>query len=169
MTVSISSAIRLSAYLFLGSCFAAIGIGKMCGPSPILRSLENVRLAHIPSITISGPEEKPSLVDLKTGVLFPFALPQGEILEWASCSPWHDELDQRQIAGHWSSRSGEGESKLATEFGLARFNFPDGKPLNRIPSEITPMSAPCWYPGTTAKILFAAGDGTLYRFDSEIK
>ncbi|MDB5349213.1 MAG: hypothetical protein JWN86_460 [Planctomycetota bacterium] len=167
MRFSASFAVRFLGCFAAGSCLFAIAIGRMCGPVPTLRSIEKLRLIHMPNITPARSDEKLSFLDTESGRSMPVNLPPGETVEWASCSAWQDEQGQRQIVGRWKSRSGDGAEKLVNEFGLARFSFPEGKPLNRIPLEINPKSTPCWYPGTTAKILYSASDGGLYRFSFE--
>ncbi|MDB5348894.1 MAG: hypothetical protein JWN86_141 [Planctomycetota bacterium] len=160
-------AVRFTGCFAAGSCLVAIAIGRMCAPAPSLRSMEKTRLIHMPIITHAKPDERLSFLDTESGRSIPVDLPPGETVEWASCSPWHDAQGRRQFVGRWESRSGDGAAELVNEFGLARFSFPDGEALNRIPLEITPRGTPCWYPGTTAKILFTASDGGLYRFAFE--
>jgi hypothetical protein len=90
-------------------------------------------------------------------------LPTDERLDYAACSPWRDEQGRSQVAGRWSRgiRSGGGE------LGIARLSFPDGEILDQVMTKSIPIGAPCWYPGTTARILFASGDGRLYEYAFE--
>ncbi len=84
-----------------------------------------------------------------------------ELIEYASFSPWRDEAGRYQVVGRWSwdFRTESPDNS----YGLARMTFPDGEVLDHIETEVVPVSAPCWYPGTQARVLFAAGDGKLYR------
>jgi hypothetical protein len=106
-------------------------------------------------------------LDPETGRVVRPGLPEGEMFDQVSCSPWVDDRGRWQAVGRWSSGSGEAEDRALHEVGLARFTFPGGEALDRIPTEIVPAGPPCWFPGTEARVLFAAGDGQLYRVDFE--
>jgi hypothetical protein len=164
MKISISGMMRWSIRLAVASCVVAIAVGRMCAPAPTMRSLEAARFVSMP--TVRG-DALLRLLDTQTGVLASLELPSGDILEHAACSPWHDETGKSQVVGLWRTRSGEGNQRVTTEFGLARFNFPGGECLDRVATNILPEGKPCWYPGTTARILFASNDGGLYRFAFE--
>jgi hypothetical protein len=92
-------------------------------------------------------------------------IPSGSIFDYASCSPWRDERGRSQVVGRWSSDPSaiHGEN----DFGLARLSYPDGEMIDRIVTEVVPVSAPCWFPGTGTRVLFAAGDGRLYQYEFE--
>ncbi|HEY2157494.1 MAG TPA: hypothetical protein VGH33_17840, partial [Isosphaeraceae bacterium] len=80
-------------------------------------------------------------------------------------SPWRDENGRCQVVGRWSW--GFRTEAADTSLGLARMTFPDGEVLDHVETEVVPVSAPCWYPGTRARVLFAAGDGKLYQYAFE--
>ncbi len=145
----------------------AIGIGRMCGRSPDARCLERVKFVNFPLTARPFSEPDLRFVDVDSGMESLLGVPEGDALDLAAASPWHDDRGNGQVVGRWSSRSGKEDDLVLHEFGLARFTFPEGKPLNRIPTEITPTGRLCWLPGTAARILFAAGDGALYRFSFE--
>jgi hypothetical protein len=71
------------------------------------------------------------------------------------------------VVGRWSQFRGKPDDLVVGYLGLARYSYPDGAVLDRVETEILPFRAPCWYPGTGARVLFAAGDGRLYRFSFE--
>lgn len=54
--------------------------------------------------------------------------------------------------------------------GLARISYPDGEILDQVSLEVVPLSSPCWLEGTSARVVFGAADGKLYRlaFESAI-
>lgn len=56
---------------------------------------------------------------------------------------------------------------MSTDFGIARYAFPSGQMLDHVSTETVPVGPPCWYPGIRARILFAAGDGSLYHYAFE--
>ncbi len=53
--------------------------------------------------------------------------------------------------------------------GLVRMSLPEGKILDKIDMTDAPLStcAPCWFPGTLARVLCSGGDGRIYRVDFE--
>lgn len=167
MRLSGSVIFRAMGWLAAGSFVVAIAVGRMCAPTPVLRGVEAARFWNVPSRTPGHAESSPAFVDLGTGDPLMLPLPRGEALTQPACAPWKDESGGTQVAGAWRRVSGDDAALVTSEFGLARFSFPGGEPLDRVPSDIIPEGAPCWYPGTTARILFAAADGGLYRFAFE--
>ncbi len=85
----------------------------------------------------------------------------GDLIEYASFSPWRDETGSCQVVGRWSWGF-QGDSSDSS-YGLARVTYPTGEVLDHVETEVVPVSNPCWYPGTRARVLFAAGDGKLYQ------
>ncbi|MBX6316444.1 MAG: hypothetical protein IRY99_26565, partial [Isosphaeraceae bacterium] len=108
--------------------------------------------------------QKPRLLDLVTGRLELLPLPEGEYLAQASLSPWRDRRGERQLVGRWSCFDPKGSVHGG---GLARFRFPSGEAIDRVDMDLLPRSPVCWYPGTRARVLFAAADGQLYQFAFE--
>src|SRR5206468_569384 len=103
----------------------------------------------------------------ETGEIRRFRSPTGDRFDYASCSPWQDEEGQYQVVGRWSELSADGPSADVDEFGLARYTLPSGRVLDRVPLDVVPASPPCWFPGFTARVLYAASDGLLYRLSFE--
>ncbi|HWE39342.1 MAG TPA: hypothetical protein VG406_22520, partial [Isosphaeraceae bacterium] len=91
-------------------------------------------------------------------------LPDGQVLRHASVSPWVDESGKPQVIGRAVRRAGDPAPDLLS---LVRMTFPEGRVLDRVAVGVLPASAPCWAPGTRARIVFGGGDGRLYRFDFE--
>jgi hypothetical protein len=52
---------------------------------------------------------------------------------------------------------------------MVRMTFPDCDVLDRVDLDESPLpnGPPCWFPGTVARVLYAGGDGRLYRLDFE--
>jgi hypothetical protein len=48
---------------------------------------------------------------------------------------------------------------------LARCTYPAGRILGRVALRRMPAGPVCWSPGRAGRILFASGDGRLYRYD----
>jgi hypothetical protein len=145
----------------------AICVGRVVGSFPTWRRLQPAGLAainpYVSGYTTTGLE----YLDLETGRVERFDLPEGDLLDEASWSPWRDERGRSQVVGRWAKRTGTGVNLLGRDFGLARYSFPDGEVLDQISTTVAPNSAPSWLPGTLARVLFAANDGCLYRFDFE--
>jgi hypothetical protein len=108
------------------------------------------------------------LLDTETGAVVarPSSSPD-RIIAYSSCSPWQDDSNRSQIVATWreSGTSTWGDSGGC---GLARFSFPDNVMLDRIPCWPVPASPAAWLPGRSARILFAASNGDLYRCDLEV-
>ena len=160
------NAVRIFAYSLVVLTAVAAGIGRMNPPPPILRTPR-------PALRVEPDgRRKPSawnvgyrLKDPATGRLEHFAAPGGHRLNHASCSPWRDSDDRSQLVAQWVSFEGRGNDALPSGSGIARYSIPDGEVLDRVQIESPPTSPPCWYPGTEARVLYAAGDGWLYHYN----
>jgi hypothetical protein len=120
----------------------------------------------INAFDISQPGLDSLLLDARDGGLGPLPGSLGYAIENATCSPWVDDRGRSHVVGRWKDWHGEGPiHRGARSFGLARFTLPDGELLDHVALEVLPASRPCWFPGTTARVLFACGDGRLYRHD----
>lgn len=155
------------AFLFLAVSVVAIGLGRMFPENPRGRLLDVCSQVYVSPFASPPDCKSVRFLEPESGKLTQLELPESDVLDQASCSPWHDERGDVQVVGRWSRRLGSGMSALGDGFGLARVTYPSGRVLERFETSVVPASPPCWFPGTTAKILFAAGDGMLYRFAFE--
>ncbi len=142
----------------------AVGLGRLHPSQPLPRIAASVDHVGLPSYTKQRLESSADYLDLRAGDVRQFDLPPGDSLENQSFSPWRDANGQSQVVGRWGQRGG---SASENESGLGRYTFPDGEALDRIPTDFLPMGLPCWFPDRSARVLFAAGDGKLYRVDFE--
>jgi hypothetical protein len=160
-------ALRAAALAGLLLFVVAVGVGRMVPPGPDARVLSG----HPPVLLERDGAARglpgTYFLDAATGRSEELRLPSGDLLENASCSPWLDGEGHRQVVGRWSQFGGKPGDLVISHLGLARYSYPDGAVLDRVETEILPFRAPCWYPGTGARVLFAAGDGRLYRFSFE--
>jgi hypothetical protein len=106
-------------------------------------------------------------LDPEAGRIEPRPLPEGEVLDCARGSPWRDSRSRWQVAGRGWSFSGPRRNPITSAYSLALYEFPGGAVRDRVEMEHLPTGAPCWEPGTSARVLFAAGDGALYWHDFE--
>jgi hypothetical protein len=158
---------RVFVFGFIALNVVAIGVGRMVGPAFTWRRLEPVRRAAINAYLAGQTTPGLRYLDLESGSMECFDLPQEDHVDEASWSPWRDDRGRSQVVARWRSRSGQGVDVLGRKFGLARYSFPDGEVLDRVNCDLAPGSPPCWLPGLAARVLFAANDGNLYRFDFE--
>jgi hypothetical protein len=114
---------------------------------------------------VPDPDDAPTLVDVETGRQTRVPLPIGDVLSELSSAPNLDMQGRRLVVGRWAEVMGISIGALGQRFGLARVALPSGDVLDRVPTEILPISPPCWYPSSTSRILFTSGDGRLYQFD----
>ena len=166
MTISLGSMIRLVVLIVVGSSILAVGVSRLDPPKAPKRFLRPVTSFQLDEFLVPVDKRESCWLDSETGdkTMGPV---EDDILDFASCSPWVDDLGRRQVVGRWSNRMWRGTNTVINEHGLGRFSFPDGRILDRIPSEVFPKGPPCWVPGMPARVVFAAGDGQLYRFDFE--
>src|SRR5947209_8169861 len=158
MQFSLTSLVRLVVFVGLALCAVAVGLGRLVPPPPRWRSLQPTRTFHLPSPVPGWVDDRPAFLDLETGRTRRLALPEGDWLDLARCAPWADERGESQVVGRWGSRSGSGTDRLSNGIGLGRFSCPEGRALDRVPVAAVPTGPPCWFPGTSARVLFAAGD-----------
>ena len=149
-------AARCVTYAAAGLVLLAIALGRM-HPRESPRRVPAAPQAGLGDL-IAGI--RATRIDLETGRLVGLDLPAGERVDLASGSPWADEGGS-QVVGRWSRRDAY---DLPSGQGLVRLGLPGGRLLDRVETEILPVSPPCWYPGMTARILYAACDGALYHF-----
>ncbi len=158
---------RLAVLATIGLCLLAVRLGQLCGPEPDLRRLQPAGYGCLSKDFRETQSLCPSFVNLETGDVRHLPLPSGEGLDRASVAPWRDARGRSQVVGVWWRQRGQGINRVTEAFGLGRFTFPDGEPLDRLPTNVLPSSPPCWLPGTRARLVFAGCDGSLYRFAFE--
>ncbi len=138
-------------------------VGRLMGPELGRRRLRNTSLGPVVCLQ---KDDRRDVVFLngRRGELVSMPLPQGHRLDSAALSPWQDGLGQGEVAGLWVAISGEGNHRVRSGFGLARFRYPDGELLNRVTTDVLPGGPPCWTGALGDEIVFASGSGRLYRF-----
>lgn len=163
MRISVGGPVR--AVLLLGAVYSmvAVGLGRTAPKPTEFHLLSAGRWFGINEYHLTQKDHHSLLLDSTTGACSRLELPDGDRLDYAVTAPWQDEEGGRQLVGRWRRRSPE--RGLALGFGLARYAYPSGQILDRISLDVMPMGFPCFLPGRHARVLFAAGDGVLYRVD----
>ena len=87
----------------------------------------------------------------------PIRLPDGDRWSFVSVAPAAGPRGELEAVGRWVN------PKRDDFGGWGVFRVSDGAVLTRIATEIPPTGRPCWVPGQPRTILYAAGDGQLYR------
>ncbi len=80
-----------------------------------------------------------------------------------SVSPWCDaEGNTVGVCSSFRSAATGAEQSFG---GLARLRLPEGEAIDEVKLDLLPMGRVCWVPAHPGRILYAAGDGQLYRHD----
>ncbi|MDR3634823.1 MAG: hypothetical protein P4L84_13545 [Isosphaeraceae bacterium] len=165
MMTSLGTLVRGTLLMLALACGLAVSTARLM-PRPA-----GFRLWQVPRhAAINGgffaPTHSPTEVfNTETGRFVTFRLPDGEALQWAGFSDWVDDEGESQVVGRWTSRAGNHGDATLEDVGLGRFSFPSGRALDRVRLEKAPVSLPCWYPGSTSRVLYASADGGLYRYE----
>jgi hypothetical protein len=101
------------------------------------------------------------LIDRQSGRCLPMPLPVEDRWTTLSVSPWSAEEGGGDAVGLCSSL--HAQSGHDGFLGLALLRLPEARVVERLPMDVLPTSRPCWVPDRPGSILFAAGDGQLYR------
>jgi hypothetical protein len=151
----------------LGVVAMAIALGQRHPPVPAHRSPRPDRQVWISGYLI-GDQRNSYLFDAETGLTIPLTLPAGAgaggELTVASGSPWREDDGTWQIVGMWRRRL-NGVSGPWKEASLVRLSQPGGTILERVEPEVYPNGPPCWFPGTSARVLFTGTDGRLFAWE----
>ncbi len=166
MKVAMALMIRMMGVMGLALCGLAVWMGHTVPETP-LRQMDQRQFVFLKRSLQNVSDQTSQMVDGDTGLVQRLNLPPKERLEDASLSPWRDESGEYHVVGRWSRLAGEGWGVTSSNFGLARLSYPSGEVLDRLETEILPVGAPCWLPGTTARVLFASSDGVLYHYSFE--
>jgi hypothetical protein len=153
--------------VFLAFTTAAILTGRLARSSGENRVVISATPQLVSGLYLGDAARPPERLDPGANYLNPLSpLSDGGTLSHASYAPWRDQNGRSQIVGRWTRAVGE-HPVGAGPVGLIRLSMPDGEILDRIQTDVICNSPPCWYPGTRARVLFAATDGGLYQFAFE--
>jgi hypothetical protein len=170
MRLSPLAFVRPAAFLMAGLTAVAVALGRGAPEAAAVHHRQPVRYHAINWYLFQQNDPTPRLLDAETGRLERVVFPDSGCLEYASCSPWRDDRGQVQFVGRWNEASGRSPGKLGLRqdlglgLGLARYTYPGRQMLDRVTLDVVSGSVPCWSPGLSPVIVFAATDGRLYRY-----
>jgi hypothetical protein len=159
--------VRLAMVGLLALCGVAVLLGRSFPPRPARRAPGHPSFVYVNGYLLGLASEALQRLDPETGMIEPLPLPEGDVMECARGSPWRDSRGRWQVAGRGWTRSGPRRNPITRGYCLALYEFPGGAVLDRVETEYLPTGAPCWEPGNSARVLFAAGDGAIYWHDFE--
>lgn len=159
--------LRSVALMMIVLTMSAIGVARFHPKGAGWRILQASTWVNLDNQYMANEVGESIWLDVEDGRVSRLNLPEGETVEFASCSPFRDDKGRAQAVGRWATRTKVGTDTVVGAYGLARFTYPDGEILDRVTTDILPKGAPCWYPGTKARILFSAINGRLYHHNFE--
>jgi hypothetical protein len=161
--------VRLAMAGLLALSGVAVLVGRLFPPGPAQRVPGHPSYVYVNSHLLGLGFREALRLDPEAGRIEPLPLPEGEALDFARGSPWRDSRGRWQVAGRGWTRSGRKRNPTPRGYCLALYEFPGGAALDRVEAEDLPAltGPPCWEPGTSARVLYPAGDGALYWHDFE--
>jgi hypothetical protein len=161
----LSGLVRLSWFVMLGSVATAVAVGRYYVPEGRHLRREAVALREVNGYLVGDESPGCRFLDPETGRYARMAIPGGDSLLFAQVTPWRDGRGRSQVVGRWMGRDrGDGGAR---GFGLARYSYPSGEVIDRIPVEVAPAAPPAWFPDLSARLIYAGTDGRLYRLAFE--
>jgi hypothetical protein len=159
--------VRLTMAGLLALSGVALLVGRSFPTRPAQRAPGHPSFVYVNSHMLGLGSRELQRLDPEAGRIEPLPLPEGEMLDCARGSPWRDSRGRWQVAGLGWTRSGSWGNPITWGYCLALYEFPGGAVLDRVETEHLPAGPLCWEPGTSARVLFAAGDGAVYWHDFE--
>jgi hypothetical protein len=154
----------LFVFLLAGTALLALGVAQF----------DSSRLPEVPTLSLRWDTLSPDcwsryqrqqgfyLIDRVSGSSNLVPLPQEDQWGLLSVSPWSDAEGKSEVVGHCHSLEAPPDGRPF--WGLARLSLPEGRVIDRVKLDVLPSGRLCWIPERPGEILFAAGDGQLYRY-----
>ena len=165
MRFSLTSLVKLSVLMGILAFMVAIELVRLEPEAAHFRMKSPPLYGVINGFILNSKTSTVRFLNDSTGELHTLKLPEGQGLDFATCSPWVDDRGEHQIIGRWEQHVDEGREFRVEQFGIARYAMPSGRLIGKMNVEPVPAGHPCWYPGNASRVLFAAGDGALYQLD----
>lgn len=154
-------------WLTIGLLVVAVGLGRSAPGTHPARREAVPRFHGVNAGFFAAKHSRQCFLDRENGRLVRVEFDDEESLDHAACSPWRDERGQHQVVSRWIRRMGRGSDNLPDAFGLARYTFPEGRMIDRVPLDLIFAGPPCWVPGQSPQVVFIACDGQIYRYGFE--
>src|SRR5262245_44709162 len=158
---------RLAVVGLLTLSGVAVLVGRSSPPRPARRAPGHPSFVYVNGHLSGLGSWELQRLDPEAGRTEPLPLPEGALMDCARGSPWRDSRGRWQVAGRGWTSSGPRRNPIPRGHCLALYEFPGGAVLDRVETEHLPDGPPCWEPGTSARVVYAAGDGALYWHDFE--
>lgn len=165
MKTSLTAFIRLTTFAGVGLVAIAVGLGSHNGARRAVANTGSRTPAPALSYVATANNHAVRLLDAQTGHEVRIDFPENLVVDQVSCAPWQDGDGHRRMIGRWQKFRGRGTDAIGDDFGLALMQYPDGRCLMQVRTDILPVTPPCWFPDSATRVLFAAGDGRLYHYD----
>jgi hypothetical protein len=164
MRFSLTSLIRFAGLLALALCAVAIGLARAVPDMPVFRTTSAPRFFGLNGSAFFPPMPGGFLLDAETGALAKPVSTAEERVDYLTCSPWTTEPGRFEFIARMLRRDGEAPDALCAGVDLARFSQDGSRAfVGRLDLKPVVCGRPCWVPGHPNALLFAGGDGGLYR------
>jgi hypothetical protein len=157
---------RLMIFVLAATSLLALGVSIA---QPRVGPQTQVLMARWDSLNAQSSPDQPLLAercylfDRESNRCNVIQLPDDNAWGPLSVSPWSSAEGRMDAVGPCYSLSATSGGQLS--WGLARFRFPEGRLIDKVCLDLLPTGRPCWSPDRPGRIIFAAGDGKLYRLD----
>jgi hypothetical protein len=164
MRFSLTSLVRLIAFVTLGLAAGAVGLSRVVPRVPPHRTMTPPRYFGLNGSTFIPPGSGSYVLDAETGRVERLDLGPGVALDYGTCSPWTD-AGGYEIVGRMMNW-GPTDMKRADESPLlVRIGMPGREPRGRLALGPLVAGRPCWLPRRPSRLIFPAADGRLYPID----
>jgi hypothetical protein len=170
MSLSIGRPGRLILWTALLLTFVALLLGRYAPPErqgsyADHRTAAFPRYLAVPVSLCSAPPYVPRIVDTQTSAITRCSVKGAGNLDFLGCSPWRDRAGQHHMAALYRGGGADQPERLPGPIELVRYAFPAGTVVDRAIVDPLPRGSICWAPDRSDRIVFAACDGRLYRYD----
>jgi hypothetical protein len=162
--------LRLAALTASGLILAAVLLGhRYCPtrdvPHDEIRSPAVPRYHGLSDFGLARDRVLPRVLDAETGAASRCTIADPRLLGLLGCSPWRDAAGRYHLVARAIDAVADPRGFPAGEIILIRCTYPSGRVLGRVVLDRMPIGPVCWSPDRGDRILFASGDGRLYRHE----
>jgi len=166
MTKLLTLCLRVLVILLVASFVAALVVSTLDASRTIAAPLCATKVEAISSTSRPDHRQDRSrcyLIDRESSRCDIVPLPINSQWGQLSVSPWCDvEGNTQGVCRSFRSAANGAEQSFS---GLSRLKLPAGEVIDEVKLDLVLTGRVCWVPSHPGRILFAAGDGQLYRHD----